>query len=149
MSLNFKFYKKKPGPKTDRQKLIRKLDDVFSDFIRIRDSDDQGICKCITCGDLKHWTQMDCGHFVTRDNYGCRWEEENCNAQCPHCNRFKSGLQYEHGLAIDKKYKKPGTANLLVIKGKSPCNFEDFEIETMVKYYRNAVKELKQEKGMI
>lgn len=149
MPLHWKFKQKPKAKKTDRQKLIVKLDDIFSEFIRLRDSDHQGICKCITCGDFKHWRSMDAGHFVTRENMGTRWEEENVNAQCPHCNRFKAGKQFEHGLAIDQKFKKPGTAALLVIKGNAPCHFEEFEIETMFKYYTNAVRELKDSKGMI
>lgn len=92
---------------------------------------------------------MDAGHFITRDNMATRWEEENVNAQCQKCNRFQSGKQYEHGLAIDKKFKKPGTASMLLVKSRSVCNWEDFEIETMFKYYKNAVKELKAERGMI
>lgn len=146
MSLPFHIrnYKKKPK-KDERQKLIAKIDDVFSDFIRLRDCDKQGLIKCITCGDIKHWTKMDCGHFVTRDKMGTRWEEPNSNGQCPHCNRFKSGQQYEHGLAIDRKYG-PGTASLLVIKGKSPCHWEIFELQKMYEYYRDQVKILKEEK---
>jgi hypothetical protein len=58
MSLPFKFYQKKPA-KTDRQKLINKLDTSFSEFIRLRDSDKNGVCKCITCGDFKHWQDCD------------------------------------------------------------------------------------------
>ncbi len=146
--LPFKFYKKKPA-KTDHQKLIRKLDEIFSIYIRLRDSDKNGVCKCITCGDFKHWQDIDCGHFVTRDNMGTRFEEQNCNAQCAACNRFKGGKQFEHGLAIDKKYKEPGLASKLVIKGKSVCNWQDFELEAMCKYYKAEVKTLKESKGMI
>ena len=146
--LQWKFKQKKPGKKTDRQKLISKLDTVFSEFIRLRDCDDKGICKCITCGDFDHWRKVDAGHFVTRDNMATRWEEENVHAQCQHCNRFKSGKQYEHGLMVDKKHG-PGTASKLLVKSKSACNWEEFEIETMAKYYKSAVRELKEEKGMI
>jgi 5-methylcytosine-specific restriction endonuclease McrA len=146
--LHYKFYKKKPAS-SNRQKLINKLDEVFSLWVRLRDSDDQGLVKCITCGTIAHYTQVDAGHFVTRENMGTRWEEENVNGQCRQCNRFKSGKQYEHGLAIDKKYKKPGAANMLVIKGKSVCNWTDQELETMCKYYKAEVKELKELKGMI
>lgn len=148
MSLPFKFYKKKPA-KTDRQKLINKLDESFSLFIRLRDSDHQGVCKCITCGDFKHYTQMDAGHFVTRDNMATRWEEQNVNAQCPHCNRFKAGKQFEHGLAIDKKYKQPGLASSLMVKSKSVCNWTDQELDTMHKYYKAEIKSQKEAKGMI
>jgi 5-methylcytosine-specific restriction endonuclease McrA len=148
MALPFKFYQKKPA-KTDRQKLINKLDTSFSEFVRLRDSDHQGVCRCITCNDFKHWSQMDAGHFVTRDNHATRWEEENVNAQCQHCNRFKGGKQFEHGLAIDKKYKRPGLASELVIKSKSVCHWTDQEIETMHKYYKVKCKELRQQKGML
>jgi 5-methylcytosine-specific restriction endonuclease McrA len=148
MSLPFKFYQKKPA-KTDRQKLINKLDTSFSEFIRLRDSDKNGVCKCITCGDFKHWQDCDAGHFVTRENMGTRWEEQNVNAQCQSCNRFKSGKQFEHGLAIDKKYKEPGLAAKLVIKGKFACNWTDHELETMHKYFKSEAKLLREEKGMI
>jgi hypothetical protein len=140
-----KFYKSK-GKKTDRQKLIKKLDTVFSEFVRLRDADSKGLCKCITCGDIKHWREMDCGHFVTRDNHATRWHEQNSNAQCPACNRFKSGKQYEHGLAIDRKYKEPGLASKLVVKGASVCNWKDFELEQMWRYYKAEVKEIRANK---
>ena len=77
-----------------------------------------------------------------------RWEEENAHAQCPSCNRFKSGKQFEHGLAVDKKHG-PGTASKLLIKSKSVCNWQDYELTAMYGYYKNAVRELKEEKGII
>jgi hypothetical protein len=147
MMLNWKFTQKKPK-KTDRQRLIAKLDTVFSEYIRLRDSDQNGICKCITCGEYKHWREIDCGHFISRDHHGVRWEEENCHAQCQSCNRFKSGKQFEHGLAVDKKHG-PGTASKLLIKSKGVCNWQDYELEAMATYYRNATKALKAEKGMV
>lgn len=146
--LHRKFYTKKPA-KTDRQKLINKLDEAFSLFIRLRDSDKNGMVKCITCGSIAHYTDVDAGHFITRENMGVRYEEENVNGQCRHCNRFKSGKQYEHGLAIDKKYKQPGLASKLMIKGKSVCNWQDFELEAMYQYYKREVKALKEAKGMV
>lgn len=146
--LHWKFKTKKPK-KSDRQRLINKLDTIFSEYVRLRDSDQNGICKCITCGEFKHWREMDAGHFVTRENMGTRWEEENVNAQCQQCNRFKSGKQFEHGLAIDRKWKKPGTASLLIAKGKGVCNWQDFELTAMYSYYKSAVKELREQKGML
>lgn len=135
-------FKQTKVKKTDRQKLIAKLDTVFSEWVRLRDSDKNGICKCITCGDFKHWRDIDCGHFITRDNMGTRWEEENCHAQCAHCNRFKSGKQFEHGLAVDKVHG-PGTTSKLLVKSKGVCNWQDFEIEAMYKYYKSKVREIK------
>jgi hypothetical protein len=146
--LHWKFRQKPKGNKTDRQKLIVNLDTIFSEFIRLRDSDKNGICKCITSGEYFHWRDCDAGHFITRENMATRWDEENVNAQGRGDNRFKSGKQFEHGLAIDKKHG-PGTASKLLVKSKSACNWEDFEIEAMYKFYKQAVKELKLEKGMV
>lgn len=145
--LHWKF-KQKKVKQPDRQKLINKLDTVFSEFIRLRDCDNNGICKCITSGQYFHWRDCDAGHFITRDNMATRWEEENVNAQGRGDNRFKSGKQFEHGLAIDRKFG-PGTSSKLLIKSKSPCNWEDFEIEQMYTFYKNAVKERKAELGML
>jgi hypothetical protein len=145
--LPFKFYKKKTK-KSDRQRLINKLDMIFSLYIRLRDADQNGICRCITSGTFGHFSDMDAGHFITRENMATRWEEENVNAQGRGDNRFKSGKQFEHGLAIDKKFGH-GTASKLLIKSKSPCHFEDFELEQMYQYYKNEVKQLKIEKGIL
>lgn len=137
-------YKKK-SKKTDRQKLIAKLDTVFSEFIRLRDADKNGVCKCITSGEFVHWTKCDAGHFITRDNMATRWDEQNVNAQGRQDNRFLSGRQFEHGLAIDKKHG-PGTASKLLVKSKGTCNWQDFELQKMYEYYRDQVKILKEEK---
>jgi hypothetical protein len=145
--LPFKFRQKKPK-KTDRQRLINKLDTIFSEFIRLRDSDKNGICKCITSGEYFHWQSCDAGHFITRDNMATRWDETNVNAQGRGDNRFKSGKQYEHGLAIDKKHGQ-GTADKLLFKSKGVCNWQDFEVEAMYSYYKREVKALKAERGMV
>ena len=88
--------KRKPSIKT----LKRKLDDVFSIYIRLRDSDDKGFCRCISCGKIQHWEDVDCGHYVNRSHMGTRYSERNCNAQCRHCNRFMEGniQNYRKGL---------------------------------------------------
>lgn len=77
-----------------------------------------------------------------------RWEEKNVNAQGRQDNRFLSGKQFEHGKAIDKKWGE-GTAEFLLHKSKFDCKFMDRELETMIKYYKQAVKELKISKGML
>lgn len=136
---------KKSKKKTDQKKLIDKLDTIFSKFIRLRDSNDQGICKCITSGQMDEWGSMDAGHFMSRNNFSTRWHEQNVNAQSRKDNRFLGGRQYEHSLAIDKKYGE-GTAEKLLILSKQPKKFADFELEELIKYYTEQVKQLKKEK---
>ncbi len=37
------------------------LDRIFSEYIRRRDSDENGIGRCISCGKMVHWKEADCG----------------------------------------------------------------------------------------
>jgi hypothetical protein len=148
MSLHPKFLKKREPKKTNRQKLIVKLDEVFSEWVRLRDCDNEGMCKCITCGHPFHWRAGDAGHFIDRDQMGTRYEEPNVNAQCRKCNRFESISKFDHGLAVDKRHGA-GTAAMLTIKSREVCGFADHELTTMINYYKHAIVELKEERGMI
>jgi len=99
-----------------------RADRLFSLYIRQRDADENGYCKCITCKGLGLWSYFDSGHFMLRQNEGTRYHEKNANVQCKGCNNknWKQGLQYEHGKAIDKKFGD-GTADKLTILSKITC----------------------------
>lgn len=86
---------------TSRSKSIRRLDELFSKYIRERDSVD-GVFRCISCGRVLPYEQADCGHFIHRSLLATRWDETNCNAQCIDCNRFKNGNPdgYREGLKL-------------------------------------------------
>jgi hypothetical protein len=130
-------------PHSDLRKQINKLDKVFSEFIRLRDADRQGICKCITCGRFFKWNEGDAGHYVQRDRLATRFNEKNVHAQCKYCNRFRSGEQYLHGIAINKKYGK-GTAEKLILLSKiRKCKLDLYWLDMKVKEYRTKVKNLR------
>ena len=98
-------------------------DRLFSLFIRQRDADGNGYCKCCTCGKLKSWRYLDCGHFIGRQHSGTRYDEKNSNAQCKECNNkdWNQGEQFLHGRYIDNKYGL-GTADKLNTLSKMECN---------------------------
>jgi len=75
---------------------LSKLDTTFSIFIRMRDVDENGFVKCCTCPTVRHWKEMDAGHFVLRKHLATRWRESNCHAQCQECNRHESGELVEY-----------------------------------------------------
>jgi hypothetical protein len=118
-----------------------KADKYFSKYIRLRDSDSNGLSKCITCGTFKSWKEMDCGHFQLRDREPTRYDERNANAQCKNCNRFRSGLQYEHGKAIDRKYGE-GTADELAQKAKMNSFRKQHDYEWIAKEYKQKIEQL-------
>lgn len=71
--------------KRSQKTLIRKLDEVFSRYIRLRDADEHGYIRCISCGRIHHFNETDCGHFINRSHMATRFDEQNCNGQCRSC----------------------------------------------------------------
>lgn len=119
----------------------------FSKFIRLRDARPDGLSKCSTCGKFHFWKEMDAGHFITRDCKSTKYDEKNVHAQCPHCNRFKSGKQFEMSQYIDKKYG-PGTAEKILIKSKQLCKRSRYDLQVLGTHYRQEVKNLMKDKGL-
>jgi hypothetical protein len=142
----FKF-KARPSVKSERQKLISKLDILFSEYIRIRNCDDQGNVECITCGEEKHWTDVQCGHYVKRNNMTTRYHLQNCGEQCSTCNCVHDGRQDIHKYYIDKTYG-PGTADKLEKLGHDEAHFSDHELKAMTEELKKELKAVRIEKGM-
>jgi hypothetical protein len=89
---------------------------------------------------------MHCGHFALRDKMQTRYHEKNCNTQCPGCNTFKAGKQYEHGRAIDQKYGE-GTADFIMGISNRYQGYKAFELEQIAEDYKQRAKALAEEKG--
>jgi hypothetical protein len=118
----------------------KKLWDVFSQFIRQRDADENGYCKCFTCGLIRHWKQMDCGHGIGRQHWGTRYSEKNNHAQCKKCNGFEGGKREVYKVEVDKRYGN-GTWDLLELASKQRRKISQFEIDALEKYYKQKLKQ--------
>tara|TARA_R110002096_G_scaffold306639_1_gene501266 strand:- start:51 stop:446 length:396 start_codon:yes stop_codon:yes gene_type:complete len=125
--------------KVTRSKLVKKLDSIFSQYIRQRDSED-GLCTCVTCGVQKPIKQMQNGHFITRGKYATRWDEENCGSQCVGCNMFKQGEQFKFSRYIDEKHYE-GKAEEILLKSNQTVKFTDNDITEMINHYKNKLNE--------
>lgn len=138
-------FTKRASKTTERQKLVGKVDVLFSEVIRLRDADNNGIVTCITCGDKLHWTEAQCGHYVLRGNMSTRWNLKNSHGQCGLCNSTHDGMAEEHAQAIDRKYG-PGTADQLEKLGRTEVHFSEPELESMCQELKKEIKALKEEK---
>lgn len=118
-------------------KIKKKLDKVFSEYIRKRDSIND-IATCITCGYKEHWKNMDAGHFIPRQHMGTRWDERNVHAQCKRCNGFEGGQQYRYGQFLRLKYGDQ-IIDELEYKGRSITKFSDRDGEALIKLYQEKV----------
>mgnify|MGYP003403394761 CR=1 FL=1 len=63
---------------SERVKIRKELDRVFSLFIRKRDSN-----TCVVCWSTDNPNNW---HLFSRSNLSTRWDEVNCNCQCASCN---------------------------------------------------------------
>ena len=121
-----------------------KLDKVFSEYIRLRDTSGHskdGYFKCISCGQIKPYSQADCGHYIGRQHMATRYNEINCNAQCRACNRFEEGNKAGYRRSLVQKY---GEIKILMLEAaqKSTVKISGCEYEAMIKHYRNKINDL-------
>lgn len=127
--------------------LKRKLDTVFSQYIRLRDADGYGYIHCISCGKIVFWKEADNGHFINRKHMSLRFSETNCNAQCRACNRFDEGNMTGYNLGLIKKYGHQ-TIDLLIVAKNQLNKISDAEYKMLIKYYQDKVKLLLKEKNL-
>lgn len=132
--------KKKPDLKA-------KLDKEFSLFIRLRDAMPGGCFKCISCGQIKPFEQADCGHYFSRTHLSTRFDENNCHAECRHCNRFKA--DHLEGYR-ENLIEKIGQQKFILLKAKASgtSKMTDFEYNQLIKYYKALNIKLRKEKGL-
>lgn len=126
--------------KSSRSKKIDKLDRVFSEFIRKRDSKD-GVFKCISCGKIKPYAQADAGHYFSRRHLSTRFDEDNVHAECSYCNRFNAEHLEYYRVNLIKKIGE-NAFNMLKIRSTMQSKLSEFEIEVLIKHYKERIKEL-------
>ena len=125
--------------KLTRSKIVKKLDSVFSQYIRLRESVNE-VSICFTCGKEDHWKKLQNGHFMSRKHYSTRWDEINCQVQCAGCNVFKYGEQYKFSIELDQKYGS-GTADKMLQQSKQIVKFSTMDLEDLIIKYKNLVDE--------
>jgi len=94
---------KKPKAHT-RGWYIKKLDAVYSQYIRQMYADKNGMIKCSTCPDIKHIKEMQNGHYESRGHYPTRWYDKNCHPQCYKCNCILRGNYTVYAIFMINKY---------------------------------------------
>lgn len=121
-------------------KLKARLDAVFSLYIRIKFSDENGIVACYTCGAKMHWKKIQNGHFVSRQYNAVRYEERNCRPQCYSCNYLHRGNYATYSL---KLINEKGVAEIEWLESQKRVikQFVIRDLEMMIEHFSLLVKE--------
>lgn len=138
--------KKKAKAGLNKSKLRDKLDAVFSRYIRLKYSDSKGYCRCISCGKVYHWKDIQNGHYMSRRYMSTRFSEDNCRPQCVACNIFNQGnIQMYRRTLI----KQIGEARVDIIEARARTEKKSwslFEYQQAIEYYTKEVERLAKEK---
>lgn len=144
LMLKFRKITKKP---TELKKLENKLWEIFSVYIRLRDSDNQGMGFCFTCKKPIHWSKGDCGHGIGRQHKATKFNEQNNHLQCKHCNGFEEGRKDLYKPEMDKRYGS-GTWDRMQVAAMQTAHYSVPVLKNNIEYYYEKVKELKEKKGI-
>lgn len=117
-------------------RLKKKLWKLFSEYIRKRDADEQGMVKCFTCTRVSHWKEMQAGHFVAQSlGLWTVFVENNVHAQCAPCNLYKRGNPSVYALELVKRYG-PDILGELQLLRKENYKINRAEYEELIKKYK-------------
>lgn len=129
-----------------RSQLIKKLDQVFSVYIRLSVADKDWYITCPLCWARVHWTKAQNMHFITRSVYKYRRDEKNCHAGCMRCNVILHGNYIAYTRRMQRKY-----GEILVdemINDKQICKIATSSLQEMIEHYQVLVDELRVVKGL-
>ncbi len=122
-------------------KLVKKLDAVFSKYIRWYYADANGYVECYTCNVQKPVKEMQCGHFQSRKHRSTRWHTNNCRPQCVKCNMYSQGEQYTFGKLLEAEIGKE-SVDEIVATSKRTLKLTKVDLESLIDYYTEELKKL-------
>ena len=129
-----------------RSKLVQKLDQVFSVFVRLSVADKDWYITCPLCWTRVHRTKAQNMHFIKRSVYKYRRDEKNCHAGCVKCNVILHGNYIVYTRRMQRKY-----GEILVdemINNKQIMKIATSSLQEMIEKYQVLVDELRVEKGL-
>ena len=126
---------------------VADMDKVFQYWVRLRDAMPGGYTRCISCGQIKPFDQIQAGHYMSRKHMSIRWNPMNCNGECT----FDNGYNGDHLIGYRKNLiKKIGEAKVewLEASSKQAKKWSSFEIMLLIKHYSKEILQLSASKGI-
>lgn len=114
---------------------------LFSEYVRRKYADANGLARCYTSGVVAHWRELQCGHAIGGRHNAVLFDEEICRPQSVSENVFKRGnypvfitkLIQENGL--DWWQKKLADSRQIVKLTRA-------DLEEIIAHYKAKIAEL-------
>lgn len=84
--------------------LTKIADKLFSNFIRQRNADENGLVTCHICGACLHWKRAECSHFISRAKFRTRYDERNAHQSCHECNQIHNTDREPYSMFMLQEY---------------------------------------------
>ena len=127
-------------------KLIKKLDTIFSRYIRLKYSDKNWIWTCISCWKKQHWKQMHNAHWISRWKMMTRFDENNCRPACVWCNSFRPEFHIREFTIYQIKRLWQKKVDEMINNSYKLRRFKTYELEELIEHYKQGVKQLEEKK---
>lgn len=121
--------------------LKKKAWKLMSEFIRRRNADWKGEVQCVTCGLVKHWKQLQAGHFIPGRRNSILFDERNIHAQCYGCNVMKQGNTVKYFRFMQRTYGDTVIEELEHLNTIDK-QFQPKELEELIQDLKEKINEL-------
>lgn len=129
----------KAQSKTYRSTQIRKADSIFSKYIRLRYAVNL-FARCVTCGRIDLYKNMQNGHFISRRVMATRYDEQNCNVQCSYCNETLGGNLKKYKAYLERTYGAGVITHLQQKAQKRGSKIATHELQAIIEKYEAKVE---------
>ena len=115
-------------------KLKKKAWTIFSLWVRKSAADSRGYVVCVTCGRLRHYKEMQAGHFIPGRHNAILFDPRGCHPQDYYCNIGLKGNPRAYDAYMRKEYGEEVIKELELLDRK-PFPFTASYLEDIIKKY--------------
>jgi len=131
-------------PKVKSSKVLRQeCLKTIQRLCRLAAADDDGNCACVSCGVVKHYSQLQGGHWLAKGSSSF-WalRIENVHPQCASCNmwgmRYGSAAQ-QYTLWMEDMYGRDFVEEMIATKS-NPIKLYKADYEEMLEEFNEQIK---------
>ena len=135
--------------KTTVAQEVEKAAKLLQRYVRLKASDENGYCQCVTCGKVDHYKAMQGGHFYSRRHTIFKLFEENIHPQCPACNVYgmkTTRTQEAYRIYMEDMY---GARRIRAMQRLAWRAAPKFNREEVIQFQRELKEKIKEEEYRI